>query len=163
MKVLLKSVLVSAVMLFSVAAANAKDPADVLIDKYDGKKGFEVTIIGQDMLQMVTQMPMIPKDQKRFYEQTDEMIVISYKGKNPTLESIYNEAMALFEAEANTKFEEVNDKGVVGKAFAIEEGGFATKISVVMNTGKEIMISILKGKYDEASFQEAQKPQKKMF
>jgi len=112
---------------------------------------------------MVTQMPMLPKDQKKFYEQTDEMIIISYKGKNPTLESIYNETMALFEAEAHTKSEVVNDKGVVGKAFAIEEGGFATKISVVMNTGKEIMISILKGKYDESSFEQAQKPQKKMF
>ena len=163
MKKVLKGLLVSMVMLLSVAVVNAKDPADVLIDKYDGKKGFEVAIIGNDMLQMVTQMPMLSKDQKKFYEQTDEMIMISYKGKNPTLESVYNEAMALFEAEAYTKSEVVNDKGVVGKAFAIEEGGFATKISVVMNTGKDIMISVLKGKYDESSFVEAQKPQKKMF
>jgi len=163
MKKVLRGLLVGIMMMLSTTVANAKDPADVLIDKYDGKKGFVVSIIGNDMLQMVTQMPMLSKDQKKFYEQTDEMIIISYKGKNPTLESIYNETMALFEAEAYTKSEVVKDKGVVGKAFAIEEGGFATKISVVMNTGKEIMISILKGKYDESSFEQARKPQKKMF
>lgn len=163
MRKVLKSLLVSTVMLFSVSIVNAKAPEDLLIDKYDGKKGFEVAIIGQDMLQMVMQMPMLSKEQKRFYEQTDEMIVIAYKGKNPTIESIYDEAMALFDAEAHTKSEPVSDKGVVGKAFAIEEGGFATKISVVMNMGKEVMVTVLKGKYDEASFQEAQKPQQKMF
>ena len=163
MRKVLRGLLVGIMMMLSATVANAKDPADVLIDKYDGKKGFVVSIIGNDMLQMVTQMPILSKDQKKFYEQTDEMIIISYKGKNPTLESIYNETMALFEAEAYTKSEVVKDKGVVGKAFAIEEGGFATKISVVMNTGKEIMISILKGKYDESSFEQAQKPQKKMF
>ena len=163
MRKVLRGLLVGIMMMLSATVANAKDPADILIDKYDGKKGFEISIIGNDMLQMVTQMPMLPKDQKKFYEQTDEMIIISYKGKNPTLESIYNETMALFEAEAYTKSEVVKDKGVVGKAFAIEEGGFATKISVVMNTGKEIMISILKGKYDESSFEQARKPQKKMF
>lgn len=163
MKKVLKSLLVSAVMLLSVSIVNAKSPEDALIDKYDGKKGFEIAIMGKDMLQMVTQIPMVPKEQKKLMTDTDEMIVIGYKGKNPTLESVYNEAMALFEAEAHTKSEAVNDKGVIGKAFAVEQGGFATKISVVLNTGKEIMITVLKGKYDEASFQEAQKPQQKMF
>lgn len=163
MKKLLKSLLLSVAMLSFVATVNAKDPADVLIDKYDGKKGFEIAIIGQDMLQMVTQMPMISKEQKKFYEQTDEMIMIEYKGKNPTMESIYSEALALFEAEASTKTETIAEKDVTGKAFAIEKDGFVTKISVVMNTGKTVIISVLKGKYDEASFQEAKNPQKKMF
>ena len=164
MRRVLKGLLVSIVMLLSASVANAQDPADVLIDKYDGKKGFEVAIIGKDIVQMVVQMPMLPKDQKKLYEQTDEIIVITYKGKNPTLESVYNEAMALFEAEAHTKSKGVNEKGVVGKGFAIEEGGFAKKFSVVLNNaGKEIIISILKGKYDESSFDQAMKPQGKMF
>lgn len=163
MKKLLKNLFVSAIMLLSAIAANAQDPADTLIDKYDGKKGFEVAIIGQDMLQMVTQMPMVPKEQKKLFEQTDEMVTIAYKGKKPTIESLYNEALALFEAEAHTKTETINSNGVVGKAFAVEKGGFATKVSVVMKTGKDVSITVLKGKYDENSFKEAQKPQKKMF
>lgn len=162
-KKLLQYLSLGIIMLSLATIVNAKEPIDVLVDKYDGKKGFEVAIIGQDMLQMVTQVPMISKDQKRFYEQTDEMIMISYKGKNPTLESVYNEAMGLFDAEAHTKTEEIKDKGVIGRAYCVEEGGFATKISVVMNTGKELIISVVKGKYDEAAFQEAQKPQKGMF
>ena len=164
MRVILKTLLVSVAVLFAANAVNAKNPEDALIDKYDGKKGFEVVIIGQDMLQMVTQMPMgISKEQKKLYEQTDEMVGITYNGKTPTIESMYNEALELFEAETHTYTENVTDKDVVGKAYAVEEGEYITKINVVLKANKSLQIFVMKGKYDKESFNEAQKPQKKMF
>lgn len=156
--------LVAITMLSMVFVANAKEPEDTLIDKYDGKKGFTASIIGQDMLSMISQVPApLSKEQKKFYEQTEEMVMIGYDGKNPTIESMYSEALGLFEAVKSTYTENINDKDVVGKAFAVEEGGVITKINIVIKANKTLQVMVMKGKYDKESFEEAQKPQKKMF
>lgn len=164
MKPMFKTLLISLTMLSFAFTANAKDPADALIDKYDGKKGFEVMIIGKDMLQMATQVPMMSKEQKKLFNDSEEMVILAYNGKNPTIESMYNEALELFAADTHTKTIDFNENGVKGKIFAVEEGKFVTKINIIMNEkGKNLQIMVMKGKYDEESFKEAQKPQQKMF
>lgn len=165
MKNVSRSLLVCAVVFSFASIAIAKEPADALIDKYDGKKGFDVTIIGSDMLDMMLQLPILPKEQKKMYEQTDEMVMVSYSGKNPTIESLYNEARGLFDSEGSTYTytQDINQEGVVGKLFAIEEGETAKEINVVINMGKSFMLIVMKGNYDRESLNEAQKPPKKMF
>ncbi|MCD8183609.1 MAG: hypothetical protein LUE99_11620 [Bacteroides sp.] len=164
-------------MFFTVSIANAQDPVDKLIDKYDGKKGFNAAIVGKDTLSMALLVPNIPQEQKKMIQQMDEIVTIDYAGKNPSIESFYKEAIDLFEAAGPyTDTKEVSETqkkiNTVGKAFCINENGITKKIITVFLftdiSGKEaktqsVNVMVMNGNFDANSFKEAQKPKKKMF
>lgn len=160
---LLQFLFVGLMFALSTSVMNAQEPVDVLIDKYDGKKGFEVAIIGQDMIATVSQMPFMPKAQKKMFEQMEEMVMVGYSGKNPAADDMYAEAIKLFEAEKHTNTKDLTGKDMKGKAFTIEDGNIHKKISVVIQKKKSVEIMVIKGNFDDESFREAQSPKKMKF
>lgn len=158
---LLRFLLVSFMIVSSTVITNAKDPVYSLVDKYESTKGFKVDVIDKTMVAMVSNMPGVPQ----IVKQLEEMVTVSYKGKNPSVNDMYDEAINVFDAEDCTQTKDFTEGDAEGKAFLIEDGTVVTKIWVVMKRKNELEVISMTGKFDEDSVNQVKdkKPNKKLF